>query len=234
MRENAESFHLAVIMDGNGRWAKGRGLPRLMGHRAGVEALKRIVEACPRQGIDYLTVYAFSTENWRRPSQEVRGLMGLLGEYIDRELERLRENGVRIRVLGDLAPLAPALAAKIRQSVAATAANRRLTLSLALNYGGRQEILRAARALAARALAGEDPAAWREDDVAAALDTAGMPDPDLLIRTGGDLRVSNFLLWQIAYTEIWTTASFWPDFSEAELGEALLSFRGRQRRFGGV
>lgn len=226
--------HVAIIMDGNGRWAQKRGMPRPVGHRAGVEALKRIVEACPELGIRYLTVYAFSTENWKRPATEVKALMGLLNEFIDKELAGLKKNGVQIRVLGELEGLEPKLADKIRNAIAATRDNRRLTLALALNYGGRRELLRAAQALARRALSGEDPASWREEDLEAQLYTAGMPDPDLLIRTGGELRTSNFLPWQMAYTELWSTQAFWPDFTPEELTRALEDFAKRHRRFGGV
>ncbi len=226
--------HLAIIMDGNGRWAQKRGLPRAMGHRAGVEALRRIVELCPGNQIEYLTVYAFSTENWKRPQTEVQALMALLNEFIDKELTLLHQNGVCIRVLGDIEPLAPSLRKKIDHAMAITAQNKKLVLSLALNYGGRRELLQAAKALAYRALKGENPENWQEDDLAAELFTKGMPEPDLLIRTGGDLRVSNFLLWQIAYTELWCTDIFWPDFGEEELMAALAAFKGRQRRFGGV
>ncbi|MEA4892822.1 MAG: polyprenyl diphosphate synthase [Peptococcaceae bacterium] len=226
--------HVAIIMDGNGRWAQDRGLPRAAGHRAGVEALKRIVTACPDLGVRYLTVYAFSTENWKRPPAEVRALMSLLNEFIDKELAGLKKNGVRIRVLGDLTALDRKLAAKIENAVQETKENRRLDLSLALSYGGRQELLRAAKALARRALAGEDPESFREEDLAAELYTADLPDPDLLIRTGGELRTSNFLPWQSVYTELWNTRTFWPDFSQLDLRRALEDFAKRQRRFGGV
>jgi undecaprenyl diphosphate synthase len=237
MTEKDESkalCHLAIIMDGNGRWAQQRGLPRAMGHRAGVEALRRLVELCPVHRIKYLTVYAFSTENWRRPQAEVQALMTLLNEFIDKELAVLHQNGVCIRILGDTTPLAPGLRKKIGRAVDMTAQNQALTLSLALNYGGRQELLRAAKALAYRALGGENPADWQEKDLAAELFTGDLPEPDLLIRTGGDLRISNFLLWQAAYTEFWYTDLFWPDFGEKELMDAINAFTGRQRRFGGV
>jgi undecaprenyl diphosphate synthase len=227
-------FHLAVIMDGNGRREKKRGLPRVLGHRAGMNAVRKIVELCPRYGIRYLTVYAFSTENWKRPEAEVNALMSLLDEFIDRELAELKKNGVSVRILGDILPLASELQKKINEAVLSTADNQNLTLSLALNYGGRQELLRGARALAKRALNGEKPEDWREEDFACELYTGDMPDPDLLIRTGGDMRISNFLLWQSAYTEFWCTDTFWPDFDEEALSEALTAFRGRQRRFGGV
>ena len=226
--------HLAVIMDGNGRWAEHRGQPRVLGHRAGVDALRNLVRLCPTHGIEYLTVYAFSTENWKRPAAEVQALMALLSEYIDKELAVLVRQGVQIKVLGDINPLAGGLRAKIGHAVASTAGLDALTLSIALNYGGRQDLLQAAKALARRALRGEDPDSWGEDDLAAELYTGGLPDPDLLIRTGGDMRYSNFLLWQIAYTELWCTQTWWPDFGEQDLLDALAAFAGRQRRFGGV
>jgi len=226
--------HLAIIMDGNGRWAKEKGLPRSLGHRAGVETLKKIVELCPKYAIRYLTVYALSTENWKRPKTEIQALMALMSEFIDKELALLKRKGVCIRVLGDLDPLEPALREKVDHAVLSTAGLENLTLSLALNYGGRQELLYGAKALARRALSGESPESWREEDFARELYTRDLPEPDLLIRTGGDLRVSNFLLWQIAYAELWCTDTYWPDFGEEELSEALTSFQGRQRRFGGV
>lgn len=226
--------HVAIIMDGNGRWAQAKGLPRTLGHRAGTQTIKTIVEACPSLGIRYLTVYAFSTENWKRPTQEVSALMGLLGEYIDSELERLKQNGVKVQILGDLTPMAQALRSKIQKAVFETMDNDKLVFSIALNYGGRQELLRAAKKLAKRALNGEDPDLWTEADLAAGLYTAQMPDPDLLIRTGGELRLSNFLLWQMAYGEIWTTPAYWPDFTPAHLAQAIQDFQERNRRFGGI
>ncbi|MCL2121540.1 MAG: polyprenyl diphosphate synthase [Clostridiales bacterium] len=226
--------HLAVIMDGNGRWAQRRGLPRAMGHREGVEALRRLVRLCPKYEIRYLTVYAFSTENWKRPEAEIQTLMLLIHEFLDRELIVLKEQGVRIRILGDIGPLQPALREKIKNAVSTTAGLEKLHLSVALNYGGRQELLRSAKALAKRALKGENPDDWREEDFAGELYTGDLPEPDLLIRTGGDTRISNFLLWQIAYTEFWSTETYWPDFGEKELAEAMTAFTNRQRRYGGV
>ncbi|MCL1849540.1 MAG: polyprenyl diphosphate synthase [Clostridiales bacterium] len=237
MGSNTEAHdlnHLAIIMDGNGRWAQARGLPRVMGHRAGVEALKKAVRLCPGQKIRYLSVYALSTENWKRPAAEIQALFALLDEFIDKELSTLCEQGVSIRVLGDLSPLSDALQEKISHAVTATAGLENLILSIALNYGGRQELLSGARALAKRALMGESPEDWGEEDLANELYTRGLPDPDLLIRTGGDMRVSNFFLWQTAYTEFWSTKTYWPDFSEEMLIEAIGEYRGRQRRFGGI
>lgn len=226
--------HLAIIMDGNGRWATKRGLPRVMGHRAGVEAVRRIVRLCPTYRIQHLTIYALSTENWKRPETETQALLSLLSEFIDKELATLVQEGVSIRVLGDLSPLPQALQAKIAHAVSSTVGMENLILSIALNYGGRRELLRAAQAMAKRALDGEDPEDWSEDDFAKELYTHDLPEPDLLIRTGGDLRVSNFLLWQIAYTELWCTETYWPDFGEKELAEAIHVFRSRERRFGGI
>ena len=234
VQEAPRLSHIALIMDGNGRWAQQRGLPRTLGHRAGVDALRRVVRLCPIHHISYLTVYALSTENWKRPAAEVQALIALLNEYIDVELAELVKQGVRIRILGDIRMLQPGLRAKLENAVAATAHNGTLHLSIALNYGGRQELLRGAKALAERALRGEDPESWQEADFAKELYTGDLPEPDLLIRTGGDLRVSNFLLWQIAYTELWCTQTYWPDFGEKDLLEAISAFASRQRRFGGI
>jgi undecaprenyl diphosphate synthase len=233
-KENQDLRHVAIIMDGNGRWAQAKGWSRSMGHRAGTETLKRIVEACPQLGIQYLTVYAFSTENWKRPAKEISALMVLMAEYIDRELDRLKEMGVRINVLGELDPLNATLKKKIVNAVAATADNQSLHLSLALNYGGRQELLRAAQKLSQLALQGQDPSQWTEADMQACLYTAALPDPELVIRTGGEFRLSNFLLWQLAYAEFWSTPVFWPDFTPELLNQAIEEYRGRQRRFGGI
>jgi len=226
--------HVAIIMDGNGRWAQAQGLPRALGHRAGMESLKKIVEACPDLGIDYLTVYAFSTENWKRPKLEVEALMRLMSEYIDSELSRLKKNGVRIKILGDILPVPAALRSKIENAVMETANNQGLTFSIALNYGGRQEILQAAKRLAHQALQGEDPDQWTEEDFQKSLYIGDLPDPDLMIRTGGELRISNFLLWQLAYSELWTTPIYWPDFTPDVLAQALHDYGSRQRRFGGI
>jgi undecaprenyl diphosphate synthase len=223
--------HVAIIMDGNGRWARGRGLPRLAGHRAGTENIRRIVTECVEQGVRYLTLYAFSTENWSRPAHEVDGLMRILGEYIDRETRRLHDQGVRIRHLGRLDGLPAGLVRKIQAAIEQTAANTRLTLAVALNYGGRAEIVDALRAIVA---AGVAPDQIDEGCVAAYLDTRGMPDPDLVIRTSGERRLSNFLVWQAAYSELWMTPVFWPDFGPAHLRQALDDYAGRERRFGGL
>lgn len=223
--------HIAIIMDGNGRWANARGLPRMAGHRAGTENVRAIVSECVEQRISYLTLYAFSTENWSRPAYEVAGLMGILGEYLNRETQSLHEQGVRIRHLGRLDGLAPALARKIRDAVELTAGNTRLTLAVALNYGGRAEIVDAVRAMVAEGLA---PEQIDEGRIAAHLGTRGMPDPDLIIRTSNEWRLSNFLLWQAAYSEIWISPVFWPDFGPAQLRQAIDDYARRERRFGGL
>ena len=223
--------HIAIIMDGNGRWARARRLPRLLGHRAGVEALHRVVDACGRLGIPMLTVYAFSTENWSRPQDEVSGLMRLLGESFLRYLDRLIAAGVRIRHLGRTDRLPPDLVARIRHAEEVTAGNTRLQLNVALNYGGRAEVVDAIRRLAAD---GVDLSRVTEEQVSSGLYTAGLPDPDLVIRTAGEVRMSNFLLWQAAYAEYYASDKYWPEFGEADLRQALCAFAGRQRRYGGL
>jgi len=227
--------HVAVIMDGNGRWAKQRNLPRVMGHRQGVEALKATLRRCSDWGIGALTAYAFSTENWNRPREEVSFLMALFERVLERELLALEQEQVRIRFLGDLEPLPGGLRQLIAEATARTAGNTGIHFNVCTNYGGRAELVRAARRLAERAGRGElDPALIDEACFAAELHTAGDCDPDLLIRTSGEQRISNFLLWQLAYAELHITDVFWPDFNEAALLSALLDFQGRQRRFGGV
>ncbi|MGD9535778.1 MAG: isoprenyl transferase [Alphaproteobacteria bacterium] len=227
--------HVAIIMDGNGRWAKARGLPRIAGHRQGVGAVRECVEACIELGIQYLTIYAFSAENWKRPAAEVDDLMGLLRFYIRREVGDLVRNGVRIRFIGERSRLPDDIHRLIEASEESTRANRRLTLMVAVNYGGRQEILDAARELARRARDGEiDPERIDESVFRQALQTSEAPDPDLVIRTSGEQRVSNFLLWQSAYTEFIFTPTLWPDFSRADLGNAVREYQRRERRFGGA
>ena len=223
--------HIAIIMDGNGRWARQRGLPRLAGHRAGTENIRRIVTECVEQNVRYLTLYAFSSENWSRPAYEVEGLMRILGEFIDRETTKLHEQGVQIRHLGRLDGLAEGLRRKIRYAVEHTRANTRLTLAVALNYGGRADIVDAVRALVAQ---GVDPNAIDEQCIAEHLSTGGMPDPDLIIRTSGEWRLSNFLIWQAAYSEYWTTRTYWPDFGVEQLRQAIQEYAQRERRFGGL
>ncbi len=231
----ATPAHVAIIMDGNGRWAKARGLPRLAGHRAGVEALRNTVRAAPELGISYLTVYAFSSENWSRPKSEVSDFMGLLKIFIRRDLADLHRSGVRVRIIGDREGLQPDIRALLEEAETLTVANQALTLVIAFNYGGRDEIARAARRLALAVRRGDlDPEAITAERFAAALDTAGIPDPELVIRTSGELRLSNFLLWQAAYSELVFLPCFWPDFSHEHFVEALRVFAGRERRFGGI
>ena len=227
--------HIAVIMDGNGRWAKSRSLPRVMGHREGVEALKRMLRLCSDWGVGALTAYAFSTENWNRPGEEVSFLMTLFERVLARELEALDREQVRIRFLGDLSPLPPGLQQLIADATARTAANTGIHFNVCTNYGSRAELVRAARSLAERAARGDlDPSAIDEALLSAELHTAGELDPDLLIRTSGEQRISNFLLWQLAYAELHITNVLWPDFDQQALVAALLDYQGRQRRFGGV
>jgi undecaprenyl diphosphate synthase len=223
--------HVAIIMDGNGRWARARGLPRLAGHRAGVENLRRVIEACVEFGIQYLTIYAFSTENWDRPRAEVRGLINILEDVIDRELAELHENGVQLRHIGDLEPLRPELQEKVRHAIDLTRDNRKLVLNVAWNYGGRAEIVHAIQRMLADGISGGE---IDEDLVDRYLFTAESPDPDLVIRTSGELRVSNFLIWQSAYAEWYITPTFWPDFGREELLQALCDYSQRERRFGRV
>ena len=223
--------HVAIIMDGNGRWARARGLPRLAGHRAGVENLRRVLEACVEFGIEYLTIYAFSTENWNRPVEEVRGLMNILEEVIDRELQKLNENGVQLRHIGRLERLRPELQEKVRYAIELTQNNQKLVLNIAWNYGGRAEIVDAIQQIVAE---GISPVEVEEELVSRYLYTAGCPDPDLIIRTAGELRVSNFLIWQGAYSEWYIASTYWPDFDREELLKALCEYASRERRFGRV
>jgi undecaprenyl diphosphate synthase len=223
--------HVAIIMDGNGRWARARGLPRMAGHRAGTENLRRVIEACVEFGIKYLTIYAFSTENWGRPAEEVRGLMSIVEEVIDRELAELDRQGVQLRHIGELSGIKPSLQAKVRHAIELTKNNQRLILNVAFNYGGRDEIVHAIREMIA---AGVDPQDVNEELVHRYLYTADCPDPDLIIRTSGELRVSNFLIWQGAYAEWYVTPTFWPDFGREELLEALREYAQRERRFGRI
>ena len=227
--------HVAIIMDGNGRWAKERGLPRAMGHRAGMERLKGIIRHSSDLGIEALSLYAFSTENWKRPAEEVGLLCNLLVEYFSREIDELHQNNVRIRQLGESTPFPPAVRQAVARAEERTAQNTGLRLSIALNYGGQDELLRAARKLAAKAAAGEVlPEALTREMFAGALDTAGLPPVDLLIRTGGDQRISNFLLYQAAYAELYFEPAFWPAFTEEVYVRALNEFGRRVRRFGGL
>ena len=227
--------HVAVIMDGNGRWAGQRKLPRVMGHREGVEALKRTLRLCSDWGIGSLTAYAFSTENWNRPGEEVSFLMTLFERVLAKELKALEQEQVRIRFLGDLEQLPEGLQQLIKHATDRTASNTGIRFNVCTNYGGRRELVRAARLLAEQVARGElEPEAIDEQAFASKLLTAGDPDPDLLIRTSGEQRISNFLLWQLAYAELHITDVLWPDFDEAALVTALMDFQNRQRRFGGV
>ena len=225
--------HVAVIMDGSGRWARGRHLPRVAGHRAGVGRVRSLVEGCGRRGIEALTLFAFSTENWRRPRTEVGALMELFMQALKREVRQLHKNGVRLRVIGDRTALSDDLQRRIADAEALTVDNRRLDLNVAVNYGGRWDVARAVQALAEEVRAGRlEPAAIDPAAIGGGLALADLPEPDLFIRTGGEQRISNFLLWQLAYTELYFTDTLWPDFDEAAFAEALDSFARRQRRFG--
>jgi undecaprenyl diphosphate synthase len=227
--------HVAIIMDGNGRWAKARGLPRVAGHRRGADAVRRVVRGAGELGIPVLTLFAFSTENWTRPADEVNDLMGLLRHYLRNELEELHKNGARLRVIGNRAGLAPDIVRDIADAEKMTHANSRIDVNICINYGARDEILQATRNLARRVAAGEfaaediDEARFEQE-----LLTAGLPDPDLLIRTSGEQRISNFLLWQCAYAELVFVDTLWPDFGKDHLEQAIAEFRRRERRYGGV
>jgi undecaprenyl diphosphate synthase len=218
-------------MDGNGRWAAERGLSRQAGHRAGTENIRRLIEAFAERGIEYLTLYAFSTENWARPRREVSTLIRLLSRVLQRELGALHENGVRLLHIGSLAPLTAELQRKICDAIELTKDNKRMTVCLAFNYGGRAEIVEAARRIVREGIPASE---ITEDVIAAHLDTRGIPDPDLIIRTAGEMRLSNFLLWQAAYAEYYSTPTYWPDFDEAEIDRALAAYASRERRFGGL
>ena len=227
--------HIAIIMDGNGRWARGRALPRPLGHHAGMRAVREVIQGALDAGVGVLTLFAFSQENWQRPAFEVDALMGLLEEYIAREVDHLCERGVAVRVLGDLERLTPAARQAVDRVVERTAPGRALALNLCISYSARAEIARAARQLADDAAAGRlDPGTIDEAAVAGRLYTAPWPDPDLLIRTSGEMRISNFLLWQLAYAELYVTPVLWPDFTRRHLFEAILDFQRRERRFGRV
>jgi undecaprenyl diphosphate synthase len=223
--------HIGIIMDGNGRWAQARGWPRLTGHQAGVDNIRRILESCVQHNVKVLTIYAFSTENWHRPPDEVSGLMRLLGLTIQRQLNELHKNGVRILHSGRMEGISQSLQDQIRHAIEVTRDNRRITLNVAFNYGGRAEILDAVRRLITD---GVDPDQLTEELLGTYLYTSNLPDPDLIIRTGGEWRLSNFLIWQAAYAEYYATPTYWPDFDEEELYKALHEYSQRQRRFGRV
>ncbi len=223
--------HIAMIMDGNGRWARARGLPRVEGHRHGVERIHPVALDCARRGVEYLTLYAFSTENWRRPRKEVRALLRLLSSLMDEEAETCVRDNLRLRLVGTVQRLDTALQEKVHEAIEVTRENTGLTLCLAFDYGSRDEIVRAARELILR---GIEPDGMTEETVAQCLFTADMPDVDLLVRCGGEIRLSNFLMWQVAYAELYFTEVLWPDFGEPELESALAEFAGRNRRYGAL
>jgi len=224
--------HIAIIMDGNGRWATERRLPRVAGHTRGVDAVRSAVEACVERGVEYLTLFAFSSENWRRPTDEVSFLMRLFITALEREVGRLHANGIRLRVIGDLSMFNERIQDLIRRAETKTARNTRLTLTIAANYGGRWDIMQATRKLVEESARTGTPAPVTEDTLGQHLAMAYAPEPDLFIRTGGEQRVSNFLLWQLAYTEFYFTDTYWPDFDAAALGRAIASYAERERRFG--
>ena len=223
--------HVAIIMDGNGRWAQERGLSRQAGHRSGTENIRRVIETFARYRVPILTLYAFSTENWSRPKREVNALIRLIGHFIDRELNTLHENGIRLRHLGNLDPLSPGLRRRVEQAIELTKDNDRITVNIAFNYGGRAEIIDAVRRIVRD---GVPPDRIDEALFSSYLYTAGLPDADLIVRTAGEMRLSNFLLWQSAYAEYYSTPTYWPDFGTEEIERALIAFSQRQRRFGGV
>ncbi len=233
MENSSIPHHIAVIMDGNGRWAKAKGLPRTAGHKKGADALRTMMNTCRDQGVRYLTTYAFSSENWKRPADEVRDLMKLLLYYLRHELQTLHKNRIRIRFIGDRAPVPADIRDEMTQAEALTCNHTDFHFTVALSYGGRQEIVQAAQLLARRVASGQlQPDAIGEALFSSSLYTHGLPDPDLLIRTGGEQRLSNFLLWQLAYTELYFTPVLWPDFSAHDLKEACHAFTKRERRYG--
>ena len=225
--------HIAIIMDGNGRWAKKRGLPRTAGHAAGAETFRKVATYCKDIGLDYLTVYAFSTENWKRPKEEVDAIMRLLEKYLGEAIEKMERDGIRLQFFGDTSVLSPRLRSLIRETDEITTRVRGFQANICLNYGGRDEIVRAARLWAERVKAGK-AGELTEEGFSSLLYSSGIPDPELLIRPGGEQRLSNFLLWQSAYTEFYFTDTLWPDFDGAEIDRAIAAYQGRERRFGGL
>jgi undecaprenyl diphosphate synthase len=227
--------HIAIIMDGNGRWARKRGLPRAAGHKIGVESVRDIVEACSQLGVKYLTLYTFSTENWKRPREEVSTLMRILLRSLKNETDELHKNDVKLTTIGDISSLPEQVQVQLKEAIHKTRDNKRMTLNLALSYSGRWELIEAVKSIAEKLKAGKlDVSDINEKLIASQLTTDNIPDPDLLIRTSGEFRVSNFLLWQIAYTEFYISGSLWPDFRRKQLYEAIRNFQGRERRFGKV
>ena len=226
--------HIAIIMDGNGRWARKRALPKIVGHKAGVKSVEEIIKACKELGVKILTLYTFSTENWKRPKKEIDALMHLLEEYLDRETERIKDKDIRIRAIGRVRELPHNLQLKIRNTEEKTIKNKSILVNLALNYGGRSEIVDAAKKIAQDVKEGKVEAEdIKEDNFGEYLYTASIPDPELLIRTSGEMRLSNFLLWQISYSEIYVTKKLWPDFRKKDLEGAILEYQKRERRYGG-
>ena len=226
--------HIAIIMDGNGRWAVRRAMPRTAGHAAGAEAFRRIATYCKDIGIEYLTVYAFSTENWKRSADEVEAIMGLLEKYLTEAIEKMERNRVKMRFFGDVAILQPTLRELIKRTEELSEEFSGVQVNMCINYGGRAEILRAAEAYACEIAAGKTPGGLSEDDFSAYMYSSGIPDPDLIIRPSGEMRISNFLLWQSAYSEMYYTDVLWPDFSKKELDRAILAYQSRKRRYGAV
>ena len=227
--------HVAIIMDGNGRWAKQRNKDRIYGHREGVKSAKEVVEAAGEIGVKYLTLYAFSSENWQRPEQEVKALMQLLVQEISQELDRFKQENIRLKVIGDLSRLEPEVYQAVQRAIEQTSNNDRMTIVIALSYGARQEIVNAVRKIAQKVKQGQlDPSEINEQIFANHLYTAGIPDPDFLIRTSGELRISNFLLWQLSYTELYFTKILWPDFRKEQFFEAIYNFQQRERRYGKI
>lgn len=225
--------HVAIIMDGNGRWAQKRRQPRLFGHKAGAESVRKIVKTCRKIGIEYLTLYAFSSENWCRPAQEVSGLMSILKSFLESELPRMQKNDIRLMSIGNRQRLPDEVRESLERGIAATSGNSKLTLNLALSYGSRDELIRAVRAISSLCVKGElTPDQITDQIINENLDTCQIPDPDLLIRTGGEARLSNFLLWQASYSEIYFTETMWPDFREESFLQALIEYQSRERRFG--
>jgi undecaprenyl diphosphate synthase len=224
--------HIAIIMDGNGRWAANRGMPRVAGHRAGIDAVRAVVEGSAELGVSVLTLYAFSVENWKRPQAEVTTLMSLLKEYVNKEIESIHRNNIQFRTIGRTSELDDSVQRELEKAIARTAENTGMVFNVALNYGGRAEIVDAVNRLLASRATNTTPV--KEADFSKFLYTAGLPDPDLLIRTSGEMRISNFLLWQIAYAEIYVTEALWPDFGKQDLYEAIIAFQKRERRYGGL
>lgn len=235
LQERPMPKHIAVIMDGNGRWAKSKGLARIAGHRVGVQALKNMIIALDELGIPYVTVYAFSTENWKRPKEEVDALMDLIVEFIDSEIDYLNEKNVKVNAIGDISQLNKKAYDKITYAMELTKNNDNIVMNVALNYGGRQEIIRAVKEISREVAAGKlNPEDIDEALFAGYLYTAGQPDPDLMIRSSGEMRISNFLLWQIAYSEFWISDILWPDFKKQDLWKAIWDYQNRDRRYGGL